>query len=72
MTRLTLADLEDEKPVRLTIEISARLHRSLLQYAIAVNGDDKEKPPTPERLIPPMIARFIATDRSFTKSGRQP
>lgn len=72
MTRLTLADLADEKPVRLTVELSARLHRSLLQYAIAVNGGDTEKPPTPERLIPPMIARFIATDRSFTKSGRQP
>jgi hypothetical protein len=52
MTSLTLADLEDEKPVRVTIEISARLHRSLLQYAIAVNGGDKEKPPPPERLVP--------------------
>lgn len=70
MTRLTLADLEDEKPVRLNIEISARLHRTLLQYAIAVNAGDKEKPPAPERLIPPMIARFISTDRSFIKSNR--
>ena len=30
MTRLKLADLADEKPVRLTVEVSARLHRELL------------------------------------------
>ena len=30
MTRLKLADLADEKPVRLTLELSARLHRDLV------------------------------------------
>lgn len=36
MTRLTLADLADEKPVRLNVELSARLHRELLAYGIAI------------------------------------
>ena len=51
MTRLKLEDLADEKPVRLTIEVSARLHRELLAYAIALNGGDTKGAPTPERLI---------------------
>jgi len=70
MTRLKLADLADEKPVRLTVEISARLHRELLACAIVLNGGEAKGAPTPERLIPPMIERFIATDRSYAKSRR--
>lgn len=70
MTRLKLADLVDEKPVRLTIEISVRLHRDLLAYAIAVNSGDAKGAPTPERLIPPMAEWFIATDRSYVKRRR--
>lgn len=68
MTRLKLADFADEKPVRLTVEVSARLHRQLLAYATALNGGDTKGAPTPERLIPPMIERFIATDRSYAKT----
>lgn len=70
MTRLKLADLADEKPVRLTVEVSARLHRELLAYATVLNGGNTKDSPTPERLIPPMIERFIATDRSFGKARR--
>lgn len=70
MTRLKLADLADEKPLRLTVEISARLQRELLAYAAVLNGGDAKGAPTPERLIPPMIERFISTDRSFAKARR--
>ena len=70
MTRLKLADLADEKPVRLTVEVSARLHRELVAYAIALNDGEAKGAPPPERLIPPMIERFIATDRSYAKSRR--
>ena len=70
MTRLKLADLADEKPVRLTVEVSARLHRELLTYAIALNDGDAKGAPAPEKLIPPMIDRFISTDRSYAKSRR--
>ena len=70
MTRLTLSDLTDEKPVRLTIVIPARLHRELLAYAVALNNGDERDAPAAKRLIPPMIARFIATDRSFARHRR--
>jgi hypothetical protein len=70
MTRLKLADLADEKPVRLTVELSARLHRDLAAYAVAVNDGEIKGAPAPERLIPAMIERFIATDRGFSKSRK--
>jgi hypothetical protein len=70
MTRLKLEDLADEKPARLTVEVSARLHRELLAYAAVLNGGEAKGAPTPERLIPPMIERFIATDRSYAKTRR--
>lgn len=70
MTRLKLSDLADEKPVRLTLEVSARMHRELVAYAIALNDGEAKGAPPPERLIPPMIERFIATDRSYAKSRR--
>lgn len=67
MTRLKLADLADEKPVRITVELSARLHRDLLAYAIAVNGSDAKGAPPVERIVPPMLDRFVSSDREFAK-----
>jgi hypothetical protein len=70
MTRLKLTDLADEKPIRLTVEFTARLHRALAAYAVAVNAGEAKGAPAPERLIPAMIERFIATDRSFAKARK--
>jgi hypothetical protein len=70
MTRLKLADLADEKPVRVTIEISARLHRDLFAYAVAINGGEAKGAPTIERIVAPMLTRFIASDREFAKVRR--
>ena len=67
MTRLKLSDITDEKPVRLTMEIPARLHRDLLAYGVVLNDGEAKDAPSAERLIPPMIERFIATDRGFTR-----
>lgn len=70
MTRLMLADLTDEKPVRLTVELPARLHREILAYSVALNAGETNGAPPPERLIPPMIERFIATDRNYSRTKR--
>jgi hypothetical protein len=52
------------------LELPARLHRELLAYAVALNEGEAKGAPPPERLIPPMIERFIATDRSYAKTRR--
>lgn len=70
MTRLKLADLADEKPVRMTVELSARLHRDLMAYAIAVNGGEAKGAPSIERIVPPMLERFVSSDREFAKARK--
>ncbi|MEJ6011134.1 DUF2274 domain-containing protein [Novosphingobium aquae] len=70
MTRLKLADIADDKPVRVTLELPARLHRNLVAYAVAINGGNTEGAPPIERCIPPMLDRFISTDRQFVRGKR--
>jgi hypothetical protein len=70
MTRLKLADLADEKPIKVTIELSARLHRDLQAYALAVNGGEAKNAPAIERIVPPMLERFVGADREFAKARR--
>lgn len=72
MTRLKLADLADEKPVRVTIELSSRLHRELIAYAAAINGGESKGAPTVERIVPPMLQRFVSSDREFAKVRKIP
>ncbi|MBX7481659.1 DUF2274 domain-containing protein [Qipengyuania qiaonensis] len=68
MTRLSLSDITDEKPVKLTIEIPARLHRDLASYAAILNGGSGEGAPEPAELVGPMLERFMASDREFRKA----
>lgn len=71
MTRLRLSDITDEKPVKLTIEIPARLHRDLVSYAAVLNGGSSEGAPGPADLVAPMLERFIASDREFARHRRK-
>ena len=70
MTKLKLSDLTENKPVRVTIELPAAVHRDLVAYAAVLNNGRGGVAVLPEKLIAPMIARFIATDRAFTKARR--
>ena len=70
MTRLKLSDITDEKPVKLNIEIPARLHGDLVAYGVVLNGGVARDAPEPAQLIAPMLDRFIATDREFAKARR--
>jgi hypothetical protein len=70
MTRLKLGPLIDDKPVKVTIELSAALHRDLVAYAAVLAREQGQPIPDPTKLIAPMLARFMATDRGFAKARR--
>jgi len=68
MAKLKLGAIEDERPVKLTVELPAVVHRDLLAYARAHAAETGlAEPLPPERLISPMIERFMAGDRGFVR-----
>ena len=69
MAKLKLGPLVDDKPVRLTIELPAQVHRDLAAYA-EVLGRESGQPVEPAKLVAPMVARFMATDRAFRRLKR--
>jgi len=72
MVKLKLGVISDEKPVKITIEISAATHRDLLAYAEVLGRETGQLISDPARLIAPMVSRFMATDREFLKARRMP
>ena len=70
MPKLKLGSILDDKPVRLTIELPAALHRDLVAYAEALGRETGQAGVEPAKLIGPMLARFMATDRAFAKLRR--
>ena len=70
MSKLKLGPLEDETPVKLTLDLPAAIHRDLLAYAQAHAAVTGGKAAEPARLVAPMLARFMATDRAFVR-GRK-
>lgn len=69
MAALKLGAINDERPVRLTIELPAAVHRDLAAYA-EVLARETGTPTEPPRLVAPMLARFMASDRAFNKARR--
>jgi hypothetical protein len=69
MTKLKLGAIIDEKPVRVTVELPGAVHRDLAAYAEALSKESGQ-PTEPAKLITPMLARFMATDRAFVR-GRK-
>ncbi len=66
MAKLKLGPLEDDKPVKISVELPAPLHRDLIAYA-EILGRESGQAVEPAKLIAPMIERFMATDRGFAK-----
>jgi hypothetical protein len=70
MSKLKLAAIEDAKPVKVTLELPANLHRDLVTYAEVLSRQSGQPINDPIKLIAPMLARFMATDRAFGKARR--
>jgi hypothetical protein len=70
MSKLKLGTIEDDKPVKLTIELPAAVHRNLVAYAEAIGRESGQAAPDPAKIVAPMIERFMATDRAFAKARK--
>jgi hypothetical protein len=70
MTKLKLGAIADDKPVRLSVELSAEIHRDLVAYGQALARETGQGAIEPAKLIAPMLMRFMATDRAFAKLRR--
>lgn len=71
MSRLKLGPIVEHRPVKLTVEIPAAVHRDLVAYGEALARENGEAGTIePARLVAPMLARFMATDRGFRRGSR--
>jgi hypothetical protein len=59
MAKLKLTALSDEKPVKVAVDLPARLHRDLLAYAEILAHQSGQPISEPTKLIVPMLARFL-------------
>jgi len=67
MTKLKLGPLADDRPVKLAVELPATVHRDLIAYAAALAAESGGEPVSPEKLVSPMLAKFMASDRGFLR-----
>ena len=70
MPKLKLGPIADDKPVKVTLELPASLHRDLIAYAEILGREGGQVAADPVRLIVPMLERFMATDRGFAKERK--
>ena len=70
MAKLKLGAIADDKPVKVSVELPANLHRDLVAYAEVLSRESGRQVSDPVRLIVPMLQRFIATDRGFAHSRK--
>jgi hypothetical protein len=70
MTKLKLTMIADDKPIRLAIELPATVHRDLVAYAEVLSRQSGQKI-DPAKLVAPMLARFMSTDRAFLQARRE-
>jgi hypothetical protein len=69
MQKLKLSAIPDDKPVKLSVELSAAVHRDLVAYA-EVFAQEHGQTVEPVKLVPSMLARFMSTDRVFARARR--
>jgi hypothetical protein len=70
MEKLKLSGVPNDKPVKLTVELPAAIHRDLMAYA-EVLGRASGQAVEPATLVAPMLARFMSTDRAFLRARRE-
>ena len=70
MSKLKLEALEDDTPIKVSVDLPAAVNRDLIDYGKALAAETGGKLAEPARLIVPMLIHFMRTDRSFVR-GRK-
>jgi len=70
MAKLKLTAVPGDRPVKLTVELPGTVHRDLVAYA-EVLGRESALKVEPTKLVAPMLARFMSTDRVFVRARRE-
>jgi hypothetical protein len=70
MAKLNLSAVEDDRPVKLTVELPAAVHRDLVAYAEVLARQNGQKI-EPAKLVASMLARFMSSDRAFVRARRE-
>jgi len=68
MAKLRLSALNNDKPVKVAVELPATVHQDLVVYAEILARESNQPINDPIKLIAPILARFMATDRAFAKA----
>eukprot|EP01035_Chromulina_nebulosa_P064733 gene64733-biopygen47386 len=72
MGTLKLGAIVEDKPVRITVELPAAVHRDLVAYAAAHAAEHGQPHQAVARLVSPMLAAFMGSDRAFARGrGRR-
>ena len=70
MAKLKLSAVSEDRPVKLTVELPAAVHRDLVTYADLLARESGQKI-EPAKLVAPASARFMSTDRAFVRARRE-
>ena len=70
MAKLKITELSEDKRVKVTVELLPSVHRDLVAYAEILAAQSGQSISEPNKLIPQMIARFMATDRAFVRARK--
>jgi hypothetical protein len=69
MPKLKINAIADDRPVKLTVELPGAVFRTLSAYAEILKSETNQSIEV-SKLIPPMLERFMASDREFIKAQR--
>ena len=70
MPKLKLSAVPDDRPVKITVELPAAVYRDLVAYADVLGRQNGQKV-EPAKLVAPMLARFMSTDRAFARARQE-
>ena len=71
MAKLKLGVIANDKPIKVTHELPANVHRDLVAYSELLALESGQPAGDPIKLIAAMLTRFMATDRAFARARRQ-